>query len=106
MAIPSKPDTEARGPGQNTASISFLKLLWYCKTWILAEIFVIIIDYSTFSSEVRKQVDRVCKKSQRVERHFILKGEHRLKEKFQIMMVIPLLFPTTMQICPIEEGLT
>ena len=35
----------------------------------------------TFPSDVCKQVDRVCKKSQRVEGHFLLKGEHRLKNK-------------------------
>ena len=41
------------------------------------------IDWSklTFPSEVCEQVDGVRKKSQRVEGHFLLKGEHHLKNK-------------------------
>ena len=45
----------------------------------LSLFFVIFVSLnSTFSSEIGQQVDGISKKSQGVERHLLLKGEHCL----------------------------
>ena len=55
-----------------------LKILAIAKLRYLCRVCNYLFHNLTFSSEIGEQVDWVCKKPQRVERHFLLKCEHCL----------------------------